>query len=164
MIASGTIGVGVMCMLVQDDPRPHAEQAGSAFQQLKGHLPHLFLECNDLSASLPRAAAYICVTTNAFTHFSTDSDQAHLYASDSHVYNIVNSVDSQDLAGLVDAAIKAQPRAQRSSEGTRVDDAPETRDPKHFADWSRSFLDRKSSFRASCQVGVQAARNLMSCT
>ena len=129
---------------MQDDKHPLAEDAASTFQQVKADLPRLFLECNHLSACLPS----VC----QLPRFSTGPDQAHLHAPIS--YDIVNSIDSKDFAGL------AYPASQALLLGhtfmlTNSDDefsGAWQPDPMAFASWCQKVISHKSNFKGACQA------------
>ena len=133
---------------VQDEKHPSAEDAASAFQQLKADLPHLFLECTQLKACLP--------SVSHLSRFSTGPDQAHLHAPSS--YDIVSSIDSNDCAGLV----YTTSQALQSGRTTSLTSSEENfcawqPDPMAFASWSQKLISHKAIFKAACQVKLCSA-------
>ena len=128
---------------VQDGNHPNAEEAASAFQQLKADLLHLFLECNHLSACLP--------SMPHLPRFSTGFDPAHLHAPSSN--DIVNSIDSNDVVGLAYPASQATLLGQTfMSTGSEDDLSAWQPDPIAFASWSQKVISHKAKFKAACQV------------
>lgn len=128
---------------MQDDKHPLAEEAASAFQQLKADLPHLFLECNQLKACLP--------SVSHLPRFSTGPDQAHLHAPSS--YNIVSSIDSNDFTGLAyptgQSLLSGHTVGLTSSEESFCAWQP---DPAAFASRCQKLISHKAIFKAACQV------------
>ena len=132
-----------MRAVLQEERQPHAEKAALAFQQLKAHLPDLFLQCSHLSAGLHELTQ--------LTRFSTGPDQAHLCAPDT--YDTVNSLDSKDVAlAIAQAAFSAS----HTSELTNFENGKSARamhsGPTEYAQWAQTSIGHKAEFKVACQV------------
>lgn len=129
--------------MVQDNKHPIAEEAALAFQQLKADLPHLFLECNHLSACLP--------SVSHLTRFITGPDQGHLHSTRS--YDLMNSIDRDESAGLAHPASQALLLGHNFELTNNEDDFSAWQpDPMAFASWSQKVISHKAKFRSACQV------------
>lgn len=124
---------------------PGAEEAASAFQQLKADLPRLFLECNHLSACLPSVAH--------LPRFSPGPDSAHLHAP--VAYDMSNSIDRNDFAALACPDSQAPLLGHTAMLENSQEDVPGKAwqpDPSAFASWCQKVISHKSRFKAACQV------------
>ena len=129
--------------MLQEERQPHAEKAALAFQELKAHLPHLFLQCSHLSAGLHHVIQ--------LAHFSTEPDQAHLRARET--YDTVGSLDSKDIAlEIAQAAFTAS----HMSELTTCEDIKPVEalhsGPTGYAQWAQMVIGHKADFQVACQV------------
>lgn len=133
---------------------PGAEEAASAFQQLKADLPRLFLKCSHLSACLPSVAH--------LPHFSSGPDLAHLHAP--VACEMSNSIDRNDFAALAYPSSHALLSRHTVMLTNSQDDVPGKAgqpDPSAFASRCQKVISHKSSFKAACQVSIFA--DLLNC-
>ena len=133
---------------VQEDRQAHAEEAASAFQQLKAQLPNLFRKCNHLAACLPYMTRLADLTIGV--------DEAHLYAPEG--FDIVTSLDSRDhlTADAESALTGSQADADAAAQDQGATSVTAGRPGSvGFVRWAQRVYHHKASFKAECQLTWQ---------